>query len=1318
MRATRSAGEQHRDWLALVDTDGPFLSVPALKAVYPQGIAPMDRDRRASLVAAKREFEKAYEQWSKDRDAGALRAPRDTWVDFVLRDAVGWGDTLRWGLPLTARGPAAVSEHGVTVEASAALQRGDDDPAALVLVVDPVTSLRDLLDEAWSGSPIDRMESLLRATGVPIGVVTDGRWWALVSAPDEGMAASGEVDAQTWVEEAGVRDAFVELLSKRRLLGGAEDERLPAMFKDSVAAAEEITEALGTQVRKAVELLVSAFSEAAEDARRAGSPDPLPTDRSEVYEAAVTVMMRVVFLLFAEERGLLPEGRLFSAGYGIAGELDALDERAREEGTEALDATYLTWHRLLATTQALYAGATFEDMRLPSYGGSLFDARRYPFLVRRDERGALAVRVSDRVMLEVLRAVQVANLKTAGDARRISFRTVDVEQIGYIYEGLLGYTCHDVHKTTVGLIGKDGLEPEITLAELEALRARFRDDERLADELLAQFKRTQPAAKPPSKSVLVKALRADAADDAERALLAITRDQNLITRLRPFVSLIRRDLRDRPVVIQPGGLVVAETPSRANAGAHYTPKSLAREVVTHALRPLVYSPGPYQTDDEDAWVALSSNQLLDLRVADIACGSGAFLVAAAEYLAERLVEAWHREGQGQGTPAEMRTRAVRKVVARCLYGADINGMAVEMCKLSLWLVSLDAKLPFSFVDDKVLHGNSLLGLTHARQLVNLHIRPPATTHETLESAYAAVEVEQTLSRAADLRRALASEVDEADPERSTATKHRLMHELAEITAKQTLIADGVVAAGLPLGGKPGRALNEAYETLRHAVARAFPERDEGDPAWLESIVRHGLTPEVPTDYQHWQPLHWLLAVPDVKSRGGFDAVIGNPPFLGAPKITAAIGPTTHNFVANELSDGQKGKSDLVAFFVLRAISLLRRGGAFGLIATATVSEGDTKEVGLARLASLGASISRAIVRRPWLGSASVPYSVVWGRLGEIAPGFDYRINDAPVSGIGPDLRPPGAQAVNLVPLPENRGRATIGIYMLGSGFAVDSADERLLADAGESDVLMPLLSGDDVNSKVTPAPSATVIDLSRLELNEAVHRYPVAVSLLQARVKPERDGVARAAYRNRWWQFADRKLGPRALLEQLEWCLVMRQSSDTLMPWRVRTDQLFDKTLVVFNEPTFAGFAALSAAPHILWALRYGPTLASGKKRYAPSDVFETFPMVPESARLEALGESLHRVQRECMLAEGVGLSALYKLVNSSRGDSHASVERLRALQCELDRAVLDAYGWTDLQPIHGLYSFGRYLRWTVDPESGDEIVRRLQRENQRRTGN
>ncbi len=130
------------------------------------------------------------------------------------------------------------------------------------------------------------------------------------------MAASGIVDALTWIEEPRARDAFFALIGRQHLIGGNPNERLPpVLFEESVAAAGEITEAWGAQVRRAVELLIQSFSESVADARRRGGmPDPLPQRTHDSYEAAVTVMMRSIFLLFAEERGLLPSGELFEQG--------------------------------------------------------------------------------------------------------------------------------------------------------------------------------------------------------------------------------------------------------------------------------------------------------------------------------------------------------------------------------------------------------------------------------------------------------------------------------------------------------------------------------------------------------------------------------------------------------------------------------------------------------------------------------------------------------------------------------------------------------------------------------------------------------------------------------------------------------------------------------------------------------------------------------------------------------------------------------------------------------------------------------------------
>lgn len=1312
-RSTSTAADMHREWLELVDTDGPFLSIPALKRVWENGMPAMNAEALAVLREAKPAFEKAWEEWDSDRDNDAVleryRTARDTWVDTVLREVLGWAQMYTAGSAVAVKSP----NHQVTVTATGALIRGEMI-GALVLVTDPVSSLRDPLDDGWAAGPVDRMEELLRASDVRIGVVTDGRWWAIVSARPDTMVASGIVNAQTWIEEPQTRNAFVELLQRRCLIGGKAEDRLTELFGESVAAAEEITEALGVQVRQAVELLVQAMSEAALAEVFEGLEDPLPKRKSLVYEAAVTVMMRVVFLLFAEERGLLPQGELFTLGYGLSDQLDELDQRKELEGSEALDGTFHTWHRLLATSNALYRGASFEDIRIPSYGGSLFDPDRFGFLTALTESGALAISVSDRVMLEVLRSVQVATPR-GQDARRISFRDIDVEQIGYIYEGLLGYSTETVEEITVGLIGAKGAEPEIPLATLEELAARHSDPVKLADAIIAWAKKDQPAAKSVSKTVLAKAIRGvGEVEDAERALLSVARHEELRNRLRPLIGIIRRDLRNKPYVVLPGGVVVVETASRASAGAHYTPRSLAEEVVRYALEPLVYSPGPHQTADQSEWKLIRPEAILNLKIADIACGSGAFLVAAARYLAARLVEAWQQDRSVFGTPHEIQLHAIREVVAHCLYGADINAMAVEMCKLSLWLVSLDPKLPFSFVDDKVLLGNALLGLTDARQLKALHIYPDEVSgqHRFFEA-----DVDGTLAKAALLRQSLASEVDDRDPQRATTTKRRQWRDYQELVAQLTTIADGVVAAGLAYGGKPGRALTAAYQNLDVAVSDAYPvDGGPGDRAMLDRILSDGLTPTVATDYSRWRPLHWILAVPDVFDHGGFDAVVGNPPFLGGHKLTGAMGTDVRDWFVNVLAAGQRGSADLVAYFLLRAASMLTTRGNLGLIATNTIAQGDTREVGLDTLVSDGLTLTRATQSRRWpSASANLEFAAVWGTRVTVGDDIPRIADGIAARRISPLLEPAGRVDGNPMRLAENSGTVFKGCDVTGMGFILepDEAADWLAVDPRNGDVLFPYLNGEDLNSRPDSSASRWVIDFNDQPENVAA-AYELPYTRLLDRVKRERLGKSKAVREAPWWLFHRPRPAMRRAIADLDEVLVIALVSKTVMPMRVHTDQVFSNKLGIFATRSHADQAVLSSSVHQMWAIKFGSTMRTDVN-YSPSDVADTFPHPVPTEFLDAIGRTLDSERREMMLRREIGLTKLYNLANDAAITSDPDITRLREIHVELDHAVMAAYGWSDVPLDHGFHTYRQMQRWTVSPAARVEILDRLLEENHRR---
>lgn len=1345
---SRSPEQMHREWLELVDTDGPFLAAPVLKRAWPQGMPLLKtlengQQRASELRQEKAAFEAAWDEWHRvrvgsDDDKAVADATRkyreqeNAWVSFVVHRLLDWREDYRLAEDDAAEAAAydAESSNGAIRVSPSGLLELNGTVGAVVLVVDPVVeSLTEIPDDGWNASAIDRMQNMLRAkqSACSIGLVTDGRWWALVSAPKGKSAAWGQFDSQMWIDTPQVLNAFVNLLSIRSLVTDAEENRLPALFTESVTAAEDITEALGGQVRQAVELIVAAFNESSARARNVGRPDPLPDDGEKIYEAAVTVMMRVVFLLFAQERGLLPRSGLFENAYGLAGMLDMLDERARDEGEEAMDGTSMVWHRLLATSQALYGGVNFEDMRLPAYGGSVFDPQRAPFLVTTDEHGELTVVVSDRVMHHVLRSVQIAVV--GRESRRISFRDIDVEQIGYIYEGLLGYTCLRSKEVVLGLEGAKSQEPEVPLSVLEQIAADSADDAsgaKRAKGIEEWVKANASASKTPSRSKMGKLLTGSSPEDVERALLSVTHDKVMQDRLCPWMGLIRRDLRGKPVVFLAGDLYVTETSSRKDAGAHYTPRALAEEVVVHALEPLIYQPGPLQTNDRSQWRHISSTDLLNLHVADIACGSGAFLVAAARYLSAELVEAWRLEHAlpYDGTPEQTRLKAIRMVVARCLYGVDINEMAVEMCKLSLWLVSLDKNQPFSFVDNKILHGNSLLGVTNLAQVeykrIDAKPRQQIQLFEIndLNQTAGVVDVSPVIRRVRNIREQLSSEISADDPQRSASVKHRQMHEMDEALAQLRKIADGVIAAGLRGICESGKRMDEEYDNLAVSVGLAFPPEGKGDSRMLDEIIDSGLKPTVLTDYKQWKCVHWPLEIPEVMENGGFDAIIGNPPFLGGQKLTGTMGKNVREWYISTLADGSRGSADLCAYFYLKSYSLMRKGAMLGLLATNTIAQGDTREVGLDSMTDNGFTIVRSVQSKPWpVSSANLEYAAVWGVKGAVSDDVAKDCDGMKVARITTLLEPQGRVDGQPIALKENKNIAFQGCIVLGKGFVIskEQAAEWIEADSKNKEVLFPYLNGEDLNSRPDCSASRWIIDFAALPISDA-EQYELPFNHVKKTVKFERANNKRKARKEYWWQYAEKAMGMRKAIASLQKVIVIAQVSKTLMPQFVDSKQVLDAKLIVFASDAAADLAILSSSMHRDWVIKYGTSMRQDPT-YVPSAVFVPFPRPQNTDALAAIGKTLDEERREIMMRRQLGLTKLYNLVNDPdiSDSSDRDSARLREIHRHLDETVMAAYGWSDVRLNHGFYEYRKMIRWTVCPEARIEILDRLLEENHRR---
>jgi len=177
-------------------------------------------------------------------------------------------------------------------------------------------------------------------------------------------------------------------------------------------------------------------------------------------------------------------------------------------------------------------------------------------------------------------------------------------------------------------------------------------------------------------------------------------------------------------------------------------------------------------------------------------------------------------------------------------------------------------------------------------------------------------------------------------------------------------------------------------------------------------------------------------------------------------------------------------------------------------------------------------------------------------------------------------------------------------------------------------------------------------------------------------------------------------------IARLEQVVVITLVSKVVMPVIVPTGQVFSHAVGVFATEDTAMLGLLSSAPHYWWAISRASTM-KGDLRYTPTDVFETFARPELTGELRRLGERLNSFRRELMLARQAGLTATYNLVHSPVC-TDADIAELREIHVTIDREVLHAYGWDDIEPDHGFHETRQGIRFTVGPVARQEILDRL----------
>ena len=1329
-------------WLELLQVSGPFLTLPVVHRVFPNGLPEVPVQQRATVRAL-------VAQMMDDRGAS-----RHTVIANMLRDVFDWQQHLVIDDAMPQTLTEIVADHGVTLRPDFGyFDEAEDDGAEDADSVDEDGSdLSDAPDDeesqddedsegddaeasgggtsggpwkllgmvtawgthpltrtttgTWTANAVERLAVLLRARDVPVGIVTDGRWWALVTAPRGGATGAAVWDASLFSEEPKSLEGLVALLTRSRFQAAQPKDKLPALFAESLERQEEVTEQLGRQVREAVELLVTTLDQLDRESNGtllAGVSD------DDFYAGVVTMMMRVVFLLFAEERRLLPsDDDLYVTAYSVGHLVEQL-EQADSLGA-VLGQRTAAWHRLLAVTRAVHSGVAHEDLRLPAYGGGLFDPDRYPWLEGRPDAGTPAAvarppAVDDRTVLRMLRAVQYVVI--GGERRRLTFRALDVEQIGYVYEGLLELEVRTATETVLGLARpskwpqKIKADAEVALSQATGLTVKELTD------------RTGWSAK------RVKAAQAAAGTDAEqfRALRRAVPDPDLAERILPALGLLRYDDLGRPAVFPPGSRYVTRSHRRAATGTHYTPRSLAEEVAEGALQPLVYRPGPLETSDTSQWPIRPSKQILELKVADIAMGSGAFLVAACRYLADRLVEAWLDEGDAEALAMDLHRaagrvgadseadqlllKARREITEHCLYGVDINPLAVEMAKLSLWLITMDTERPFGFLDDRLAAGDSLLGLVSLEQLESLHVDAKEGCrlhHGTLDFAS---EWRDKLAQAADLRRKITATGGVTI--RDIEHKARLLAQAEKLSGEITTVADAITATGLANAKLKGKKLDQAFLGLYVSVSN---EKD------LAPYVEKNLQDPRPADTVEREPFHWPLTFPEIFAdtpTPGFDAVIGNPPFLGGQKISGTMGDDYLNWLQRWDGNDVKGSADLSARFVLRASRLLSKRGQLGYVTNNTLVEGATLRVGLEQV---DLTIRAGRSPHPWpTKSANLQIVEFWAGRVPLSRSAVHWLDGEEVPSIGKDLQLGGARPQRLR---ENEDIAFIGSYVLGLGFTLkeEQKDELVTRNPRNADVIQSYVNGQDLNQRPDCSNSRWVINFQNWPLERA-KEYPDCIAIIERLVKPERDRVKQKDARESWWRFTRPRHELYEALNGLNYALALSRHGNTLAPPRVPTGPVFSEATVVFALDSYADLATLSSSMHSIWAMRYTSTMRTDI-RYSPSDVFLTFPRPGPSPELETLGRQLDETRRDLMLSRAWGLTKTYNRIHDP--DVHEpAIQELRDIHVAIDEAVMRAYGWEDLDLKIGHHPTKIGIRWTVSKEARFELLDRLLEENHRR---
>ena len=1259
----------------------------------------------------------------------------------------------------------------------------------------------------WHASPQAKFERLLRETGVPIGLLFNRSQFRLVYAPrgETSGFATFNVDEMAQVAGRPMFAALHMLLNVERLFSLADKQRLPYILENSRKYQNTVSTALAEQVTSALFELLRGF-QAAND-QRGGEllRHVLANNPQHVYHGLLTVLMRLVFVLYAEDRGLVSSDPTYTNHYSVSG----LFERLRSEAgrfPDTMDQRFGAWAQLLTLFRLVYEGGQHAELKIPARKGYLFDPARYPFLEGRDDqpqshrdaekstasssvppslrgsiphtsdgpdqpqshrdaektadsssvppclrgsiphisdgqdqpqshrdtektadsssvppclRGSIP-HISDGVVYRVLEGLLIL------DGERLSYRTLDVEQIGSVYEAIMGFELQVSAGKSIAIrpVKSHGAPATINLEAL--LAAKPADRAKLLNEWTDQKLGT-------GDSASIK--DATSIDELVAAL-----DKKIAKHVTPGI-------------VPADSMVFQPSDERRRSGSHYTPRSLTQPIVKTTLEPilkqLITHPdelNPRDTQAPSSDVGSSSlglgatvvqprplakelqkrltkgeiaereraeerraahhtaaiekgvphpSQILDLKVCDPAMGSGAFLVEVCRQLGDEFIKAWYAHDMipADIPPDEDEVLYARRTVAqRCLYGVDKNIMAVDLAKLSLWLVTLAKDHPFTFLDHSLRHGDSLVGLTR-EQIIGFHWEPKK------QMKFGEDLIQKRLDRATEARAKILSareDVAYRDQEQRMAVADEALNLIR-------LVGDACVSCFFAADKEKAR--EEELERVFGLASSYFSSLTTNNQS-LNTVIDFQSRSALQTAAErlnggpHAIPcFHWEIEFPEVFSRenGGFDAFVGNPPFLGSVAVSLGTRTNFPDWLRMAFAPAG-GKSDLVAYFFRQCFRTLRTAGAFGLLSTNSIAQGETREAGLEWICSNGGVIFSAQKRMKWPGIAAVIVSVVHVSQGSISAVAC--LDGKRVSNITAFLLTSGTHHAPRS-LKANENLAFRGTVIWGSGFTFEpnpnssivtsyAEMERLIeSDAQNTERIFPYLGGEELNDSPSMQYSRHVINFEEMS-EEQARRWPMLMKIVEEKVKPERLKHT-GAIAKLWWLFGRRNQAGLIQIAKTKRVLVQSQTSAHFVFAFVPSRWVLSHSLNVFAFDGYGEFCILQNRAHEFWA-RFLASSMKDDMRYTTSDCFETFPFPPVvTDDLNESGERYYVYRSSLMQKHSEGLTKTYNRFHLP-DERDPGILELRRLHGEMDLAALRAYGWDDLAERASTPDFCQFL--------------------------